>query len=629
VDLYCAVPFFVAVIAPFMLRMFLGFAGFELAMLVALWFFFAIVFVSMRRIHSYISDNIVLRLDAIRRADILQKSELRFRQMFERPLTPMLLVDAVSHQIMDANPAASRFYQYPIDQLQQMKVSDIELNAESGDTKKNEAYRLSVHRQANGEFRPVEIYSSLLSVETRELQFSIIHDITERLHAQTTVHKLAFYDPLTDLPNRRMLQECLRDMLVRAKRSNNHSCLIFLDLDYFKNINDTQGHDVGDQLLIEVTRRLRMCIREADLLGRLGGDEFVVALEELSDDLDSASLQAETIAEKIRSVLSQPYHLGSMIRSQTNMVFQYYCSASIGVTFFNAEPISVNELLKRADLAMYQAKNSGRNAICFFDPLMQAALEEHARLSRELRHAQIQEQFSLYYQIQSDGLGHPVGAEVLLRWNHPERGILNPDEFIAHVEDSGLIVPLGLWVLRTACVQLKKWQAGPRSSELTLAVNVSAKQFHQADFVLQIQTLLLESGANPHRLKLELTESSVLDNVEDTIIKMGVLKKLGISFSMDDFGTGHSSLQYLKRLPLDQIKIDQSFVRDIATDPNDEAIVRAIIAMSHALGLNVVAEGVETEVQRDFLLEKGCNVFQGYLFGKPVPIEQFEIAMYF
>lgn len=624
VDLYCAAPFFIAVIAPFMLRMFFGFAGFEVAMLVGLGFFFAIVLISMRRIHSYISDNIMLRLEAIHRAEVLQKSEARFRQMFERPLTPMLLVDAATHQVVDANAAASRFYKYTVDQLQHMKVSAIELDAGENLHTENIEHRISSHRLANGQSRAVEIYSSPLNLDERELQFAIIHDITERLQAEASVHKLAFYDPLTDLPNRRMLHDSLEEILARAKRIRAHGCVMFLDLDNFKTINDTQGHDVGDKLLIEVTKRLRMCIREVDVLGRLGGDEFVVLLEGLNADLDSAAIQAETIAEKIRSVLAKPYCFVNTTPFQIGTLGTHYCSASIGVTFFNNELVSVTELLKRADLAMYQAKKSGRNAIRFFDPVMQTAIEEHARLSSELRDAEAQKQFVLYYQLQVDSAGHPVGAEVLLRWQHPERGLLGPSQFITHIEESGLIVPLGLWVLDSACQQLKCWQQNVMTRHLVLAVNVSAKQFYQANFVCQVQTVLSQYSVNPQRLKLELTESAVLDNVEDTILKMSELKKLGISFSMDDFGTGHSSLQYLKRLPLDQIKIDQSFVRDITTDPNDAAIVDAVIAMTQALGLAVIAEGVETETQLNFLISKGCYVFQGYLFGKPVPIAQFE-----
>ena len=407
----------------------------------------------------------------------------------------------------------------------------------------------------------------------------------------------------------------LQQAVAASVRNGRHGALLFLDMDHFKTINDTQGHVMGDQLLIEVARRLQTCVRESDSVARLGGDEFVVVLEELSSDATEAASETELVAEKIRSELEQLYSLND---------FECLSTASIGVSLFRGYPESVEDLLMHADVAMYQAKSAGRNAIRFFDPAMQTALDERAALEANLHHALEKQQFLLHYQIQVDSLHRPLGAEVLLRWEHPERGLVSPMQFIPLTEETGLIVPIGLWVLQTACAQLNAWQHDALTRDLTLAVNVSARQFRQADFVAQVQRILVESGAKPALLKLELTESTVLTNVEDTISKMRELKLLGVSFSMDDFGTGYSSLQYLKRLPLDQIKIDQSFVRDIASNPNDAAIVQTIIAMTGALGLNVIAEGVETEAQRDFLDMHGCHTFQGYLFGKPVKLEQFE-----
>lgn len=359
-------------------------------------------------------------------------------------------------------------------------------------------------------------------------------------------------------------------------------------------------------------------MRDGDTVARLGGDEFVVVLESLGTHVGEAATQAELVAEKIRTSLNEPYMLKE---------HQYHTTPSIGIALFRDHQDSLDNLLKYADTAMYQAKAAGRNAIRFYDPEMQAALEARTELADELRLALDKQQFLLYYQIQVDSLRRPLGAEALLRWEHPERGLVSPAQFIPLTEETGLILPIGLWVLQTACAQLKVWQHDARTRDLTLAVNVSAKQFRQMDFVTQVQRVLLESGAKPSLLKLELTESMVLENVEDTITKMRELKLLGVSFSMDDFGTGFSSLQYLKRLPLDQIKIDQSFVRDIASDPNDAAIVQTIIAMTEALGLNVIAEGVETEAQRDFLDKHGCHTFQGYLFSKPVPIGEFEASL--
>ena len=333
---------------------------------------------------------------------------------------------------------------------------------------------------------------------------------------------------------------------------------------------------------------------------------------------DEAASQTESVAEKIRLELDKPYVLND---------FECLSTGSIGISLFFNHQESAEDLLMHADVAMYQAKTAGRNAIRFFDPQMQTALEARAALEADLRHALEKQQFRLYYQIQVDSLRRPLGAEVLLRWDHPERGLVSPMQFIPLAEETGLIVPIGLWVLQTACAQLKEWQNDALTRDLTLAVNVSAKQFHQADFVAQVKRVLLEIGVQPSHLKLELTESIVLENVEDTISKMHELKILGVGFSMDDFGTGFSSLQYLKRLPLNQTKIDQSFVRDIVSDPNDAAIVKTIIGMAGNLGMEVIAEGVETEDQRAFLEQHGCTLCQGYLFSKPVPVGEFEARL--
>jgi diguanylate cyclase (GGDEF)-like protein/PAS domain S-box-containing protein len=444
---------------------------------------------------------------------------------------------------------------------------------------------------------------------------AVFHDISKLKKSEQEIHQLAFYDPLTQLPNRRLLMDRLQQAMASSMRSGRYGALLFLDLDQFKVINDTQGHGTGDHLLIEVARRLQNCVRVDDTVARLGGDEFVAVLSGLSSDAAEAATQTEVIAEKIRQELGKPYVLDK---------FKCNSTVSIGASLFLAQQESEESLLQHADVAMYQAKSAGRNVIRFFDPQMQTALDMRAGMETDLRHAIDKQQLRLHYQIQVDSLQHVLGAEVLIRWEHHEHGLISPMQFIPLSEDTGLIVPIGLWVLKTACEQLNKWHHDPLTSSLTLAVNVSAKQFRQADFVSQVQRALQESGAKPSRLKLELTESTVLENVEDTILKMREIKALGVSFSMDDFGTGYSSLQYLKRLPLNQIKIDQSFVRDIATDPNDAAIVQTIIAMTEALGLDVIAEGVETEAQQEFLKLRGCHAFQGYLFGKPVPIEEFE-----
>lgn len=443
---------------------------------------------------------------------------------------------------------------------------------------------------------------------------SQIGQFIARKAAEDEIWQLAFYDPLTRLPNRRLLIDRLHHALA-GTRNNRHGALLFIDLDNFKTINDTLGHDTGDLLLQQVAGRLAISVRAGDTLARQGGDEFVILLMDLSDVPQEAAVQTEAIGEKILITLNQPYQLADHV---------YHSTASIGATLFDGHLESAAELLKRADLAMYQAKAAGRNALRFFEADMQTAVTLRAELEVDLRQGLQDGQFFLYYQAQVDAAGRVTGAEVLVRWQHPVRGLVSPAEFIPVAEETGLILPLGRWVLETACAQLSAWSARPAMAHLTIAVNVSARQFRQSDFVAQVVEVLEHTGVNAGKLKLELTESMLLDNVEEIIAKMTALKTLGVGFSLDDFGTGYSSLSYLKRLPLDQIKIDQSFVRDVLTDPNDAAIVRAIVALAQSLGLLVIAEGVETEPQRDFLATHGCHAYQGYLYGRPLPVEQFE-----
>jgi diguanylate cyclase (GGDEF)-like protein len=398
---------------------------------------------------------------------------------------------------------------------------------------------------------------------------------------------------------------------------------MFIDLDNFKTLNDTLGHDIGDILLQQVAKRLESCVREGDTVARLGGDEFVVMLEDLSEQAIEAAEQTETVGNKILAMLNQPYQLAA---------HEYRNTPSIGATLFNDNRQTTDELMKQADIAMYQAKKAGRNTLRFFDPQMQETVNAHAALEGELRKAYESKQFQLYYQIQvggiqADGAHLTLGAEALIRWIHPERGVVSPIDFISMAEETGLILPIGEWVLETACAQIKTWEQDALTSELILAVNISAKQFLQPDFVAQVHAVIQRHAINPKRLKLELTESLLLENIDDTIATMSALNGIGVQFSLDDFGTGYSSLQYLKLLPLNQLKIDQSFVRDIALDSSDRAIVRTIIAMADSLNLNVIAEGVETEEQLKLLLNKNCIHYQGYLFGKPVPIEQFEALL--
>jgi diguanylate cyclase (GGDEF)-like protein/PAS domain S-box-containing protein len=439
----------------------------------------------------------------------------------------------------------------------------------------------------------------------------VCRDITDRKRAEQEIERLAFYDALTGLPNRRLLLDRLQRSLAACQRTRNLGALLFIDLDNFKDLNDTLGHDMGDQLLSQVATRLVASVREADTVARFGGDEFVVMLDNLSGELAQAAAQAETVAEKLLSSLNQPFELDGG---------QHYSTPSIGITLFGDERLSVDELLKRADLAMYQAKAAGRNTQRFFDPDMQAAVNARSNLEADLRQGLARGELLVHYQPVVDHQARLLGAEALVRWRHPQRGMISPGEFIPLAEQTGLILPLGQYVLQTACEQLQRWSRQPATAHLSISVNVSARQFRQPGFVAEVLQALQSHQADPRKLKLELTESLLLGDIEDTIERMEQLKSEGVGFALDDFGTGYSSLSYLKRLPLDQVKIDQGFVRDVLSDPNDAAIVRTILALAHSLDLQVVAEGVETAGQLTFLRLHGCEAFQGYLFGRPGPV---------
>jgi len=444
---------------------------------------------------------------------------------------------------------------------------------------------------------------------------SLVDDITSRKMAEDEIRNLAFYDHLTGLPNRRLLLDRIRQAMASSARSGNHCALLFLDLDNFKTLNDTLGHDVGDMLLQQVSKRIGNCVRKCDTVARLGGDEFVVMLEELSEFMEEAVMQTEVVGAKILAAFNQPFQLDS---------YAHLSTTSIGVTLFTHHDGSTDDLLKRADLAMYQAKAGGRNTLCFFDPAMQDAVTTRAAMEENFREALLSNQFELHYQAQVTADGQISGAEVLLRWQHPARGMISPVEFIPFAEETGLILPLGRWVLETACAQLALWADQPEMAHLVIAVNVSSRQLKQPNFVDEVLDILDRSGARPHRLKLELTESLLVDDVEDAITKMTALKTKGVGFSLDDFGTGYSSLSYLKRLPLDQLKIDQGFVKHVLTDPNDMAIAKMIIVLAESLGLAVIAEGVETVEQRNFLEHLGCLAYQGFLISRPLRLAAFE-----
>lgn len=474
------------------------------------------------------------------------------------------------------------------------------------------------NRRKSGEIYPEQItITAVKGLEGSVTNYvATLTDITLNKEAADKIERLAFYDALTGLPNRVLLRDRLVLALASSHRSGQTGALLFIDMDNFKSLNDTLGHNMGDLLLQQVAQRLESSVREGDTVARLGGDEFVVILVDLSEQALEAAAQTKNIGKIILDILNQPYQL-------TNHF--YHSTPSIGATLFNGHEQSVDELLKQADIAMYQAKTSGRNTLRFFDPHMQASITARVALETDLREALTENQFKIHYQPQVYLNHQIVGAEALIRWQHPERGLVSPADFIQLAEETGLILPIGQWILEMACKQIKCWEHNTVTQHLKLAVNVSARQFHQVNFVELVTQTVHSNAIKPDRLKLELTESLVLDDIDDTVCKMNALRELGVGFSMDDFGTGFSSLAYLTQLPLDQLKIDQSFVRNIGVKASDAVIVQTIIGMANNLGMEVIAEGVETEAQRTFLDQHGCQICQGDLFSKPVIIEQFEL----
>jgi diguanylate cyclase (GGDEF)-like protein/PAS domain S-box-containing protein len=557
----------------------------------------------------------------------LKDSEMKMRSVVEGALDCIVMVDDKSN-IAEFNPAAERTFGYQRKEVigknlanviippasRQAHMEEFSHFCKTGESKMlGKRIELNAMRADGREFS-AELSISAIDLAGTRMIVGFLRDITERKRAELEINDLAFYDPLTKLPNRRLLRERLQTTLSADTHNQTYSAILFIDLDNFKTLNDTRGHDVGDLLLVEVSSRLKSCVRTEDTVARLGGDEFVVILEYLSSDVAQATAQAEVVGEKIRKVLGQLYLIND---------FDHYSTPSIGISMFHCQEMTVDELLKRADAAMYQAKQAGRNAVRFFDPAMQAALQARATLEDDLRFALESDQFKLLLQMQVNEMNQIIGAEALIRWQHPEQGVIYPSQFVPFAEESLLILPIGQWVLEAACAQLVKWQSNPLTEELTLAINVSARQFRQANFVELIQSTLAKFDISPSKLQLELTEGLVFDNIADSIKKMRELRAMGFHFAMDDFGTGYASLIYLKSLPLSKIKIDRSFVRDIAVDRDDEIIVQTIINMAHNLGLEVVAEGVETIEQLEFLRKSGCKVFQGHLFGKAASQAEF------
>ena len=557
------------------------------------------------------------------RALELRHSEQRFRDLFNNSPDPCWIIE--NGAFTDCNLAAVQALGYArredILQHPSRLSPEFQPDGRSSFDKAEEMMQRALrdglarfeweHYRADGRTLPVEVTLARLELQDHAVLYCVWRDITDRKQAEEEAYQLAFFDPLTGLPNRRLLHDRLQQSMAASARSGKYRALLYLDLDHFKNLNDTHGHAMGDRLLIEMAQRLRTCVREGDTVARLGGDEFVLLVQQLDEDLETAVAQAGRIGDKVVAQLSQPCAIGAV---------QYQGSASVGVSMFLGHALGTDELLKRADLAMYQAKAAGRNTVRFFDPAIQARLNARAALEADLRQAVQRNELVLHYQPQVDTQGRCLGVEALVRWEHPQRGQVQPLDFIPLAEETGLILPIGQWVLCQACSTMAAWEADPRLAGLGMAVNVSARQFHQPDFVHNVRVQLRSHGIDPALLKLEITESMLLDNIEQTVETMQALKALGVRFSLDDFGTGYSSLNYVKRLPLDQIKIDKSFVRDILSDPNDAAICRTVIAMGRSLGLSTLAEGVEQPAQWDFLAQEGCDAAQGYLYARPMAL---------
>jgi diguanylate cyclase (GGDEF)-like protein/PAS domain S-box-containing protein len=555
-------------------------------------------------------------------AEALQTREQGYRYALQTCPQAVLIARLADGKIVDANPEFLELTGFQHEEVIGRTSLELDLWASEGDRKRlaealdqSEGCRdVEVRlKRKDGEIFWGELSASFTEIEGEACVLCFIRDISAAKAEEDEIKNLAFYDTLTGLPNRRLLWERLRQALIVSVRNRCKHALLFIDLDNFKSLNDALGHHIGDLMLQETARRITGCVREADTVARFGGDEFVVILEDLGPIPEIAATRAKAVGEKILAAIGEAYVLEGR---------ECHSSSSMGITIFGNNGETGNEVLQQADMSMYQAKATGRNSMLFFAPALQASVNARAEMEADLRQAIKTNQFALYYQPQLDR-GLFTGAEALVRWNHPKRGLVPPHEFVPLAEETGLILPLGSWVLETACAQIAAWTNRREGAHLEVAVNISAREFRQPKFVEQVLTTLHQAGANPKNLKLELNQSVLAGNIEDIIAKMTELKSHGVRFSLDDFGTGYSSMAYLKRLPFDQLKIDRSFVGEIPVDPISGAVAQAIISFSKALGLSVIAEGVETEEQRTFLAGLGCHSFQGYLFCHPLPLGEF------
>jgi diguanylate cyclase (GGDEF)-like protein/PAS domain S-box-containing protein len=620
VDAISAIAYIISALVPIAVRLLLMGDHLFTAMAGAVILYMGFMIMSLRHINRNSLENIALRLDAIEREKNLRASEERYRLLLNYSPVGIFHYDA-DLVITYSNKHFAEILQSSVENLLGLDMKCLHdavilpslRRALVGEIGEYEGRYQATHSNA-------EIWAYMICAPFCDNNdaiiggIGIVQDISLRKAADEQIKSLAFFDPLTNLPNRRLLQDRIQHALLSSFRSGRKGALLLIDLDNFKALNDTQGHDIGDQLLQQVAYRILSCMKEGDTVGRFGGDEFVVLLEDLGADFLEAAEHAEVFGEIILDRLNQVYQLKG---------HEYHSTPSIGIALFNDSHETMDELFKQADIAMYQAKKSGRNKLFFFDQDMQANINARALMEAELRKAIEKQQLQLFYQPQVNENGKLLGAEALTRWQHPQKGEIAPTVFIPLAEETGLILSIGQWVLEAACAQLKEWQNNADACGLVLSINISSLQFQQPNFVSMVKAAVENYAITPAFLKFELTESLLLNDVDSIITTMNALKDIGIQFSLDDFGTGYSSLQYVKKLPLQQLKIDQSFVQDVATDRGDQAIVKAIIVMAKSLALEVVAEGVDTEQQRQFLYENGCRNYQGFLFGKPLSAEDF------
>ncbi len=558
----------------------------------------------------------------------LRKNDKQLRSVINGALDGIVTIDETG-ALVEFNPAAERIFGYTKEQVIGKSLAEVIIPPylrNSHETKHREfvltgkkhifdkRLELTAMRSDGSEF-PVELTITSLKEEGISLVTGFIRDISQQKKAQLEIENFAYYDALTGLPNRRLLIDRFERASVSCKRAKTNCALIFADLDHFKSLNDTKGHDAGDRLLIEVASRIQQTIRAGDTVARLSGDEFVIIIENLDSLANIAYSQANEVAQKLLMELNKSYQFD---------LFEFNTTASLGITLFDGDEFSFEDHLRHADTAMYQAKAAGRNTFRFYDELTQENVERGYLLESALHSALKNEELYLHYQSIVNSDQEIVAAEALLRWSHTTLGLISPAEFIPIAEKSNQVIKIGYWVLVQACKQLKAWESSPKLSKIRLSVNISAKQFLYIHFVHELRDLIKNTGINPDLLKLELTETAVIDNIDDVIEKMKILSGLGVRIALDDFGMGHSSLVYLKKLPIKQIKIDRSFVKDMLSDSNDAAIIQMILAIGQTIQCNIVAEGVEQKEQFELLKNLGCHYFQGFYFSKPVSTFHFE-----